>query len=154
MQEFESNTEYHEEGIPASIKVRVTGGCFHRAHSPEAFKLIDQAVQEIRVPETPTELVEHETGPEILVYLAVTTAGFGLAKSVVDLITAILKSRQAGIERGDRPDQPLEVIVRLVDDRDMYQESKIIELDKDDRVDSETIQRILNEELKHLPENE
>jgi hypothetical protein len=154
MQEFESSTVYQGDGIPASIKVRVTGGCFHREHSPEAFSLIDEAMQEIRVSETPTELIEHETGPEILVYLAVTTAGLSLAKSVVDLITAILKARQAGISQGDRPDQPLEVIVRLIDDSDTYRESQIIELDKDDQVDSETIQRILNEELEQLPEHE
>jgi hypothetical protein len=55
---------------------------------------------------------EHESGPEILVYLAVTTAGLSLAKSIVELVTAIIKARSEGIKRGDRPADPLEVIVR------------------------------------------
>ncbi|MFL6519908.1 MAG: hypothetical protein ACJ8NS_06780 [Chthoniobacterales bacterium] len=36
--------------------------------------------------------VEHETGPEIVLYLGVITAGLGLAKAVIDLVAIIIKT--------------------------------------------------------------
>jgi hypothetical protein len=44
------------------------------------------------------EFLEHESGPEILAYLAAATAGLTLAKSVFDLITAIINA----IERREK----------------------------------------------------
>ncbi|OYW74456.1 MAG: hypothetical protein B7Z37_17665 [Verrucomicrobia bacterium 12-59-8] len=97
---------------PVSIKVRVAGGCFHREHSPEAYSLIDGYVADADLSDVHYQIEEHESGPEILVYLAVATAGLSLAKSIVELITTIIKARSEGIKRGDRPSEPLEIIVR------------------------------------------
>ena len=55
---------------------------------------------------------EHESGPELLVFVAVVTAGISLAKSVIDLIVAIIKARSEGIKKGDHPASPLDLIVR------------------------------------------
>lgn len=74
-----------------SIKLRVVSGCFHGEHSPRAYELIDLHL----VGSSPgLEYVEHESGPELLAYLAVATAGITLAKSVIDLITAIIRPDQ------------------------------------------------------------
>jgi hypothetical protein len=113
---------------PVSIKVRVVSGCFHREHSPEAYRLIDDYVSSARLSEAHYRIEEHESGPEILVYLAVTTAGLSLAKSVVELITAIIKARSEGIKRGDRPSDPLEVIVRGHTKDGEYTEEKILRI--------------------------
>ena len=56
-------------GQVVSIKVRVESGCFHRADSPEAYKMIDA---QLRRPPERVEVIEHESGPELLLYLAVT----------------------------------------------------------------------------------
>jgi hypothetical protein len=32
-------------GSGISIKVRIESGCFHREHSPEAFKLLDKSIK-------------------------------------------------------------------------------------------------------------
>jgi hypothetical protein len=91
--------------VSLSIKIRVTSGCFHREHSPRAFELMDSYL----VGSTAElEFQEHETGPELLVYTAMATAGLTLAKSVIDLITAIIKARSEGVKKGDRPNDPLE----------------------------------------------
>lgn len=37
------------DGIGLSLKVRVTSGCFHREHSPEAYTLIDATLHRYRV---------------------------------------------------------------------------------------------------------
>lgn len=102
-----------EGDVALSIKLRVVSGCFHREHSPRAYALIDSHLGSLP---PDVEFVEHESGPELLVYMAVATAGLTLAKSVIDLITAIIKARSDGAKKGDRPAEPLELIVRHVHD--------------------------------------
>lgn len=84
--------------VPVSIKIRAKSGCFDREHSPEAFRVIDGYLQDAKL-DVPCQIEEHESGPEILVYLAVTTAGLSLAKSIVELITAIIKLVRKALKR-------------------------------------------------------
>jgi hypothetical protein len=98
--------------VPVSIKIRITSGCFHREHSPEAFRLIDRYLAGADLADVHYQVEEHESGPEILVYLALAAAGLGFAKSIVELVTTIIKARSEGIKKGDRPSDPLELIVR------------------------------------------
>ena len=82
-----------DDGLAVSIKVRVASGCFHREHSPQAYRMIDEYLQ-LHAPEDARwSFQEHESGPELLVYLAVTTAGLSLAASIINLVTAIIKAR-------------------------------------------------------------
>jgi len=110
-------------GQVVSIKVRVESGCFHREHSPEAYRILDA---QLRKPPERGEVIEHESGPEILVYAAVATAALSLAKSVIELVTEIFKARAAGIKKGDHPSDPLVLIVRRVDEKDEYCEDVIL----------------------------
>jgi hypothetical protein len=88
------------KGKAISIKVRVTGGCFHREHSPNACRIIDAQLESYHSHEREFSFIEHESGPELLVYVALGTAGITLAKSVIDLITAIIKARSEGAKKG------------------------------------------------------
>jgi len=115
-----------EGSQPISIKIRVDSGCFHREHSPEAYKLIDAALSGAGWPGGAFKFEEHESGPEILVFAAVATAGLTLAKSVIELITAIVKARAEGIKKGDHPSAPLEIIVRGYWQDGEYFEKKIL----------------------------
>jgi hypothetical protein len=117
--------------LPVSIKVRVTSGCFHREHSPQAYRLIDGYLASADLSDFHGRFEEHESGPEILVYLAVTTAGLTFAKSVVELITAIIKARSEGIRKGDRPSDPLELIVRGHSKDGEYFEETILRIPPD-----------------------
>lgn len=63
-----------------SIKVRVQASCFHPEHSPEAYRLIDDYTATADLSDVHFQFEEHESGPEILVYLAVAAAGLELAK--------------------------------------------------------------------------
>jgi hypothetical protein len=98
------------------------------------------------------EVVEHESGPELLLYLAVTAGALSLAKSVVELITEIFKARAAGIKKGDRPREPLVLIVRGVDERDEYREEIILRIDSADPVDSSMIGKALTSAIKAMRE--
>src|SRR5438309_1626687 len=114
MHAFELSHATGDDGMPVSIKVRVTSGCFHREHSPQAYTLIDEWLDSM--PSDPEfAFEEHESGPELLVLLALATSGLGLAKSIVDLIIAIIEARREGVARGDKPSDPLELIVRRMD---------------------------------------
>lgn len=132
-------------GISASLKVRVTSGCFHREHSPSAYAIIDKQLASIpHDRQEQFDLVEHESGPELLVSLVLATAGLGLAKSVIDLIVTILQARRDGIREGDRPSEPVELIVRRIDDRGNLREETILRLGPRDAVDRAETERLLH----------
>jgi len=107
---------------PVSIKVRVTSGCFHREHSPHAYTMIHDYLVTADLSDIHCQFEEHESGPEILVYVA---AGLAFTKSIIDLVTAIIKARSEGIKKGDKPSDPLEVIVRghLKKDGEYFEET-------------------------------
>jgi hypothetical protein len=131
--------------IALSVKVRVISGCFHREHSPHAYTLLDG----LPVP-SDVDIVEHESGPELLVFLAAATAGLTLAKSVIDLITTIFKARAEGVKKGDRPADPLELIVRRGEDGQGYREETILRIGHTDPVDAAAIERHIEKALQKL----
>ena len=131
------------------MKVRVTSGCFHREHSRHAYELIDTYLSSVPASErSEFAFIEHESEPELLVYLAFATAGFTLAKSVIDFIIAIIKARAEGVKHGDRPDYPLEVIVRRVYNGDKFVEETVLRIGHDDPVDGADIEARVNAALK------
>jgi hypothetical protein len=133
--------------VPLSIKIRVTSGCFHREHSPRAFELMDSYL----VGSTAElEFQEHETGPELLVYTAMATAGLTLAKSVIDLITAIIKARSEGVKKGDRPNDPLELIIRRVDDHSLFREETVLRIGHNEPADPKLIETQVAEALNKI----
>src|SRR5437588_11355378 len=114
MNRFERARPTNSNEVAVSIKIRVASGCFHREDSPHAYEIIDSKLA--KLPRNLTlDFEEHESGPELLVYLAVAAAGITLAKSIIELVTAIIKARSDGVKKGDRPDAPIELIVRRVD---------------------------------------
>lgn len=137
-----------DETTAVSIKVRVSSGCFHREHSPEAYRIIDTHLSAMHQNER-FAFEEHESGPEIIAYLALGTAGLTLAKSVLDLVIAIIKARSDGIKRGDRPDYPIELIVRGFDSDGQIREERILRFNAHDPIDPELIERSLNAQLRN-----
>ncbi len=148
---FESQRPPRKGDVSASLKVRVTSGCFHREHSPHAYELIDRHLASVP-PSQRSEfaLIEHESGPELLVYLALVTAGVTLAKSAIDLVIAIINARAEGVKQGDRPDYPVEVIVRRVCDGDKFVEETVLRLGHDDPINLSDIEARVNAALKKL----
>jgi hypothetical protein len=134
-----------DDAVPVSIKIRTKSGCFHREHSPEAFRLIGNYLWQTPTPDVPYQIEEHESGPEILVYLAATTAGLVLAKSIVELVTAIIKARSDGIKKGDSPSAPLELIVRGYSKNGEYFEETILHVPPDRAVTAKLIESVLAE---------
>lgn len=130
------------EGIPLSIKVRVDSGCFHREHSPYAYRIIDEHVRSL---ERDGELrfEEHESGPELLVYAALATAGVSLASNVINLITAIINARKKGIQQGDGARAPLVLIVRGFHKNGELKEEIVLRIDSKDIVDENMIEDAL-----------
>jgi hypothetical protein len=138
-------------GHVVSIKLRIESGCFHREHSPEAFKIIDARFQSL--PEN-LEAIEHESGPELLLYLAVGTGVLSLAKSVVELVTEIIKARSTGIRKSDHPRDPLVLIVRRVDEKNDYREDVVLRIGPTDKVNSGLIEDQLNASVRELFKDE
>lgn len=147
---LEEHTERPEKSIALSLKLRVTSGCFHREHSPIAYEMIDNAIASATRDGIHLVVEEHESGPEILLWLAVTAGGLSLAKSIVELVTAIIKARNEGIKRGDRDGASLEIIVRGNDLFDAYKEKPILTFDRTSPVDSRQLEHALDAAIREL----
>ncbi len=100
MQCFQRDRPPKRNEVPVSIKIRIVSGCFHREHSPRAYEIIDAKLSKL-----PRNVMlgfeEHESGPELLVYVA---AGVALTTSVINLVTAIIKARSEGVKKKTRSD--------------------------------------------------
>ena len=94
---------------------------------------------------------EHESGSELLVYLAVTAAGLGVVKSVVELFTAIIKARSEGIKKGDRPSDPLAFIVRGHSKNGEYFEEVVLGIPPEHVI---TLKQIEDARAKRKPETQ
>jgi len=124
---------------PVTIKIRVDSGCFHREHSPIAYSLIDQELSRIPEDERRFDFIEHESGPEIIAWIALGTASITLAKSLIDLITAIINARAKGREAGDHPDGKLLLIVRDTHRTDSSTEEFVMEIYDKEMVSSKQV---------------
>jgi hypothetical protein len=93
--------------------------------------------------------IEHESGPEVLVYITLIAAGITLAKSVIDLITAIIKARSEGAKKGDRHGYPVELVVRGFDD-DKVKEEIVFRFDSHDPVDREFVKESLEKKVSSM----
>lgn len=150
MRHYGSRRPPSANGSPVSIKVRVVSGCFHREHSPRAYQLIDEALAAVSREHEPFELVEHESGPEVIAYVALGTAAAGLATSVVNLVAAILKARSDGVKAGDKPGEAVEVIVRTTIVGDEYAEENVLTVKANGAVTTAQLQKALESGLKKL----
>ena len=143
MMDFATRRTARENEVPVSVKVGVTSGCFHREHSPDAYELIDKHLASIPSGDTDFAFEEHESGPEILVYLTLTTAGVMLAKSVIDLITAIVKARAEGIQGRDHPRDPLRLVIRRTRRNGDFEEEIVMHFEAHEPVDKARIEKSL-----------
>jgi hypothetical protein len=150
MRHFETRREPRPGEAAVSVKVRVSSGCFHREHSPRAYELIDKSLNELAGRDATFGFEEHESGPEILAFVALTTVGLGLAASVINLITAIIKARSEGIRKGDGPSELLEVIVRRVHAENEFREETVLRVGHRDAIDETKIEQRLTGALRKL----
>jgi hypothetical protein len=81
-------------------------------------------------------LEEHETGPELLLWLAVTAATLGFADKLIGLVTTIIKARQEGIKQGDRDQGPTDLVIRGLLPSGEYREKIVIVVDRDGQFDN------------------
>jgi hypothetical protein len=132
-----------------SVKVRVVGGCFHREHSARAYRLIDAALSDPGLGRG-VEWHEHESGPELLVWIPFVTAGVAFSAAVVNLVVSMLKARSEGIKAGDRPREPLELIVRTSRPGEGVVEEKVLRFDPHDPVHAAVVEKALNDAARKL----
>ena len=139
----------HRGEVPVSIKVREVGRELDTRDMDQVYETIGRFLEHYRK-DSDFEVIKHESGPEILVYCAVATAGMTLAKSVIDLIAVILKARSDNVKKGHRPLQPVELIVRRTDDSRGISEETVLKLGPAAKVDRKTIEQKLKKPLSKL----
>jgi hypothetical protein len=141
------------DALPVSIKVRAVSGCFHcRGCNPHASRILDDLARPHRK-DRDFRFEEHETGPELIVYLALGTAVITLGKSVIDLITTIIKARSEGQRKGDKNNEPIELIVRGFDHKGKMFEERVLRLQAGEEATRDAVTKALTNGLqRHLPE--
>lgn len=101
-------------------------------------------------PDDEFSYIEHESGPEVLAWIALATAGATLSKSVIELVTAIIKARSEGITKGDAPAEPIELIVRKMGAGDSFIEETVLRIGHRDIVTRAKIEALIKDALKRL----
>ncbi len=150
MEKFGNAYSPNPDDIALSIKVRIVSGCFHREHSPHAYEIIDNYLQNIPPEKRNFAFEEHESGPELLVYLALTSSLVTLSGSIIDLVTTIIKARSESVRKGDHPHDPVELIIRRVIKSGEIREEKVLRIGYDEPIDPKEIKRKLNAATKKL----
>jgi len=140
MQGFAKLYPSKERGEPVSIKIRVESGCYSRSCCPHAYRLIDEAVAEAETGNVVFALEEHETGPEILAYVA---SGLNFAKAVIELVVSIIKARSEGRKKGDKHSEPVTLIYRRVTRNDEIREETVLRFNPGDEVDPVKVRKLL-----------
>ena len=148
-----------KSGFAVCMKLRVSG-CFCREHhAPAANRLIDDYRQRHPLDPKQCEYVEHESGPELLLYLGLGAAGLGLAreslsllKSAIDLATAIVKARSEGVRRGDRQGGSLVILISGFDFEGASLEKQAIEAKIQSPPTKKTIQQSIDDVIQLLAE--
>ncbi|MGI5849923.1 MAG: hypothetical protein ACOX8Q_07645 [Christensenellales bacterium] len=143
----------HKNKEPITIKIRVASGCFHREHSPEAYRLIEESLKNIPNNERNFDFIEHESGPEIVAWIALGTAGITLAKSLIDLITAVINARAKGREMGDHPDGKLLLILRDTYRTDSSTEEFVLEIYDKEMVSSKQVKEVIEKGIQQRNKN-
>jgi hypothetical protein len=140
-------------GVTISIKIRVDSGCFHRECSPHAYAIIDKELTILNPKKEKAVLIEHESGPEILVYLTIVSGSITLTTAIINIVTAIINARKKGIELGDRPNSSINLIIRNFDKKGKIKEEKIFTIDRSSSIDKKIIKDILEKGIKKLLED-
>ena len=144
MEQFDG--DHDGDGIGVSIKVRIQSGCFHREHSPHAYREIDDYLQRHPPKKNEFAIEEHESGPEVLAYILLMAGVANLTAAIINVVTAILKARSDGIQKGDHPREPLHVIIRLIAETD-YREKEVLKVEYDKSVNKSVLENSLNQAL-------
>jgi hypothetical protein len=150
MKNFQSMKESSENDFAVSIKIRVDRGCFHRSCCPNAYKMIDDKLKSMLNNYDEFVFEEHETGPEILVYLTLAAAGVSLASNVIALINTIIKARFEGQKKGDNHRDPIEIIIRRVDKKGEFLEETILKINSLEEYSSSEMEMKLNNSAEKL----
>lgn len=146
---YSHNHKIREGEEAISIKIRAEEGCFHKSCCPYALKMIYQKMNEMDQEEF--EYIEHESGPEIIAYISLTASGLLLVKSIIELITTIIKARFDGQKHGDgHKGSPVTLIIRKTKKGKVVIEEKIMTFSESDEVSNDIINTLISDGYKRL----
>ena len=151
--QFEDRHSRELNEVPVSIKVRVDGGCYCRNCCRHAWRIVDRQVSELSKAENRFEIEEHESGPEVIAYVALATAGVTLAKSVIDLVTTVIKARSEGAKSGDTRRESVTLVVRRLKTDDTLAEERTMTFDVHDDVTAEIVRKALLEGCEKITDS-
>jgi hypothetical protein len=128
------------------VKIRIDPG--HEEHA-----IIDQYLKNLAPADADFEFERHESGPEILAYLNLAAIFVTLATPVFGLIKTIIKARVETRKKREMPFEPVELIVRRVDEGYRRTEEIVLRIGQKDASDETAIEQKLTEALREIAKN-
>jgi hypothetical protein len=137
------------EGFSVSIKFQAPR-CFCRDHcAPEAYRLIDDYLTSHPLNPKYCECVEHETGPEVVVYIV---TGVAFITSLINLVAAILKACSDGQKKGDKPCNQLIIVIRGFNTDNVFYEKQILKVNPEIPPTKNAIKESLMDVIQQIAE--
>jgi len=100
------------------------------------------------------QFMEHESGPEILLWLAAISGGITLTANLINLVTAIIRARSEGIKKGDHPSHPVELVIRQDRKDGEIREEMVLRFGHHEVVESEHIEKALTKTFRKFAESQ
>jgi hypothetical protein len=151
------HSEGGDQGLAISIKVRVRYGCFCYGHSPHLERMFHRHWD--REKPNRAEYVEHESGPEWLIYLTLAVGGLtiaekslGIIKSIIDLLAIAAKTHAEERRKRNEQPEPLVIVVRGFTPERVFFEKTVIEIDWGNPPADEAIKESLTEVIQQIAE--
>jgi hypothetical protein len=129
--------------VPVWMKIRIDP-------NQEEHAIIDRYLEKLAPADADFEFEKHESGPEVLVYLNLAAIFVTLATPVFGLIKTIIKARLETRKKREMPFEPVELIVRRIDEGHRRTEEIILRFGQRDASDETAIDQKLTEALREI----
>lgn len=141
------------DGIAISIKLRAERGNFDHYGFPDLYPSLNAVLRQRKSDDIAIQ--EHESGPEWLIYLVVTASVLNLIKPMIELITVALKAREKPRKNdgGVRKAPPLVLIVRRLDDEQIYRQRIVCRIEPDQTIKTVDLEAELEAAIEEIAAN-
>lgn len=69
---------------------------------------------------------------------------------MIDLVVAVIAARREGVEKGDHPSEPIELIVRRIESEDAVLEETVLRVGANDPIDPLRVEEMLDAAIERL----
>jgi len=124
-----------------SVQLRIAYGCCHRDHAPRTFELLDRRLGSIS--QDGFVLEDHASGPKFLLQVDSTPPATALTDKLLALVTTVMDARNDGIQNGDTPCGPVDIVLGRAPRSGEYREKIFATVETGSKIESNEVRKDL-----------